>query len=254
MKQFLFILFALSAAAMAYEEQCFPNLKVPSSLSPGNLEANIQHRFYGRIDTGGTTFFGLATHAFASFGLRYDVWRTLEAFTAFYNSGKEVEFGASYAYLFPSAFVKLQAEGTYYNFSAYDPLGQEKRRQAGCVLFDFQTYPIIQSITPALDAGYDFDKRRWGMGLGLNVTLFEGFDLFGEYFPLVQKDPQDSIHTDNAFSFGFKISTAGHHFLFFLQNSVYDEGFGTIGSRHVMFGSDNNKLHFGFEIQRLFAF
>jgi hypothetical protein len=254
MKHFLLLLFTLFCTTSAYEEQCFPNLKVPTNLSPGNIEASVQHRFYGRIDTGGTTFFGLATSVFASFGLRYDIWRTLEATAAFYNTNKELETGVSYAFLNPSLYLKVQAEAVYYNFSARDTAFKEFRKQAGCVLFDLQTYQIIQSISPVVNVGYDFDKRRWGLGCGLNATLIEGLDVFGEYFPIVHKDRNDSIHTKNAFSFGVKVSTAGHHFLFFLQNSVYDGGFGTIGSRHLMFGSDNNKLHFGFEIQRMFAF
>lgn len=255
MKRTLLLLSMLVFVVSAYEEPCFPNLKAPTSLSPGNIEASVQHRFYGRIDTGGTTFFGLATPVYASFGLRYDVWRTLEANAAFYTSNKEFEIGASYAFLYPSVSLKMQVEGIYYNFSAYDADFKEHRKQAGCMLLDLQSYPIIQSISPAVNIGYDFDIRKWGMGLGLNVLLVEGLDVFGEYFPILQKDRDSTaVATKNAFSFGVKISTAGHHFLFFLQNSVYNSGIGTIGSRHLMFGTDNYKLHFGFEIQRLFAF
>jgi hypothetical protein len=255
MKQFLFLVTALVCAAWPYEEPCFPNLSVPTNLSPGNLEAMIQHRFYGRIDTGGSTFFGLATPVSAAFGIRYDIWKTLEAKAAFFNANKEFEFGAGYSLLKPSLFVKAQVEAKYYNFSAYDTAFREIRKQAGCLLFNLQTYPIVQSISPAVNLGYDFDKRKWGMGCGLNVTLVEGLDIFGEYFPILQKDKDSSaVATKNVFSFGLKFSTAGHHFLLFLQNSPYDQGIGAIGTRHLMFGTDNNKLHFGFEIQRLFAF
>ncbi len=255
MKHAILLLFVFFSVTSAYEEQCFPNLSVPTNLSQGNLEASVQHRFYGRIDTGGTTFFGFATPVSASFSLRYDIWKTIEANAAFYNTNKELEIGGSYSFLKPSIFFKMQVQGEYYNFSAYDTAFREIRKNAGCVLITMQSYPIIQSISPAINVGYDFDKRKWGLGCGLNVTLVEGLDIFGEYFPILQKDKDSlAVATKNPFSFGLKISTAGHHFLLFLQNSAYSQSIGTIGSRHLMFGTDNNKLHFGFEIQRLFAF
>jgi hypothetical protein len=255
MKHSFIPLFALVCAVSAYEEQDFPNLMAPTNLSPGNLVASVQHRFYGRIDDGGRLFFGFANSVSPSFGLRYDLWRTLEANAAFYAADKEVEVGASCAFLYPTIYLKAQVEGEYYDFSAFDADNKEFRKHAGCVLFALQSYPIIQSISPAVNAGYDFDRRKWGLGLGLNVTLVEGLDVFGEYFPLLEKNKDSTaLATKNVFSFGLKISTAGHHFLFFLQNSVDNPAIGTIGSRHVMFGSDNNNLHFGFEIERLFAF
>jgi hypothetical protein len=255
MNRFMLLLIALFCMTSAYEEQCFPNLKVPTNLTPGEFEASVQHRFYGRIDDGGRSFFGFANSVSPSFGLRYDVWKTLEATTAFYAADKEVEVGASYAYLNPSLYFKLQVEGVYYEFSAFDADNKEFRKHAGCVLFALQSYPIIQSISPTVNAGYDFDKQKWGLGLGLNAILVEGLDVFGEYFPLLEKNKDSTaLATRNVFSFGLKISTAGHHFLLFLQNSVNNPTIGTIGSRHVMFGSDNNNLHFGFEIQRMFGF
>jgi Membrane bound beta barrel domain (DUF5777) len=255
MKPFILILFVTVFLASAYEEQSFPNLMVPTSLSPQNLVVSVQHRFYGRIDDGGKNFFGFATPVAPSFGLRYDIWKTLEANSSFYAADKEIDLGASYAFLYPSEYFKAQVEGEYYNFSAFDANFREIRRQAGCFLFGIETYPIIRSISPAVDLGYDFDKRKWGLGLGLNLTLLEGFDVFGEYFPLLYKNTDSTATaTKNVFSFGMKFSTAGHHFLLFLQNSVDNPSIGTIGARHVMFGSDNKNLHFGFEIERLFAF
>jgi hypothetical protein len=258
MKHSLLLLFALFCTASAYEEQSFPNLRVPTNLSPGNLEASIQHRFSGKIDTAATVF-GLATSVWAGLGLRYVIISNLEANAAFYPfNNKEFETGASYAVLLPKAYLRTQFEGTFFNYSVYsfDSTGQkENRKSGGAVLFAAQTYPIIESLSPAVNIGYDFDKRKWGLGTGLSVTLLPGFDLFGEYFPILQKDHADSTLTKNAFSFGVKISTAGHHFLFLLQNcSFFNPSAGAIGSRHLMFGADNNNLHFGFEIERLFAF
>jgi hypothetical protein len=259
MKLFFLILFASILSVSAYEEQSFPNLKVPTNLSPGNMEVFVQHRFQGKIDTAGTVF-GLATYVWAGFGLRYVLWSTLEANATFYPfNGKEFELGASYAYLLPKIFLRTQFDGTYYNYSSYtvDSTGRqnETRKSAGALLFSAQSYPIVKSISPAVNIGYDFGKESWGLGTGLIVTLIEGLDVFGEYFPRLQKSPQDKTLTKNAFSFGVKLSTSGHHFMFLLQNcSFYNPAAGSIGSRHLMFGTDNNNLHFGFEIQRLLTF
>jgi hypothetical protein len=258
MKHFLLLLFVLFCSVSAYDEQCFPNLKAPTNLAPGEMEVSIQHRFLGKIDTAATVF-GLASGVWASLGLRYVVWSTLEANAAFYPlNNKEFETGASYAYLLPKIFLKTQFEGTYYNYSvySYDSTGQkEKRKSAAAILFSAQTFPIISSISPAVNIGYDFDRKKWGLGTGLNVTLIAGLDLFGEYFPMVEKNKTDTTLSKNAFSFGFKISTARHHFLFLVQNSsFFNSSAGAIGSRRLMFGADNNNFHLGFEIQRLFAF
>jgi Membrane bound beta barrel domain (DUF5777) len=258
MKLFFLVLFAFTLTASAYDEQSFPDLMVPTNLTPGNLEASIQHRFTGKVDTAATVF-GLATPVWASLGLRYVVLSNLEVNGVFYPfNDKEFETGASYAILFPKIYLRTQFEGTFYNYSVYsfDSAGQvENRKSAGAILFAAQTYPIIESLSPAVNIGYDFDKRKWGLGTGLSVTLVPGFDLFGEYFPIIQKDRSDTTLTKNAFSFGIKFSTAGHHFLLLLQNcSFFNPSAGAIGPRHLMFGADNNNLHFGFEIQRLFAF
>jgi hypothetical protein len=258
MKHFLLLTCALFFTAAGYEEQCFPNLKTPTNLSAGEMEVSIQHRFTGKIDTAATAF-GLATSVWAGLGLRYVLWSTLEANAAFYPlNNKEFETGVSYAYLLPKVFLRTQFEGTYYNYGifVYDSTGQKEKRKSGAaIMFSAQTYPIISSISPAVNIGYDFDRKKWGLGTGLNVTLIEGLDLFGEYFPMVEKNKTDTTLTKNAFSFGFKISTARHHFLFLVQNSsFFNSSAGAIGSRRLMFGADNNHLHFGFEIQRLFAF
>jgi len=258
MKLFSLVVLLYALATSAYDEQSFPNLVVPTNLSPRNMEVSVQHRFQGKVDTAGTVF-GLATTVWADFGLRYVLWSTLEAKAAFYPfNGKEFELGASYAYLIPKMFLRTQFDGTYYNYSSYtfDSTGQkETRKNAAAILMSAQTYPILNSISPAINVGYDFDKSSWGMGTGLIVTLIEGLDVFGEYFPRLQKSPKDTTLTKNAFSFGVKLSTAGHHFLFLLQNcSFFNPAAGSIGSRHLMFGTDNNNLHFGFEIERLFSF
>ncbi len=255
MKAFFAFLFLFPAFAFGYTEACLPNVKAPSNLEQGQLEASIQHRFSGRLDTAGTTFFGLATPAWVDFNLRYMLLRKLELYTGFYTTNKEVEVGGGYNLLIPAAYLRFQLEATYYNFSAYDTAFVEHRDNAGYFGLDAQTEPLFKCISPTVNAGYDLFKKRWGLGLGVSVTLVEGFDLLGEYFPIIDKDKDStSVATINVFSFGIKFTTAGHHFLLFVQNSPYIDNIASIGSRHCMFGTENNNLHFGFAIHRMFDF
>jgi len=242
-------------AVFGYTEACLPNITVPSNLEQGQLEASIQHRFSGRFDTAGTTFLGFATPAWIDLNLRYMLLKKLEVYTGFYNTNKEVELGGAYTLIAPSAYLRFQLDGTFYNFSSYDTTFKEHRDNAGFLGLDLQTDPFFRCISPTVNGGYDFLKQRWGLGLGVSVTLVDGFDLLGEYFPIIDKNKDStSIQTTNVFSFGIKFTTAGHHFLLFVQNSPYIDNIPSIGSRHCMFGTENNNLHFGFAIHRMFDF
>jgi hypothetical protein len=98
-----------------------------------------------------------------------------------------------------------------------------------------------------VNVGYDGHNHRFGLGLGLNIVLIKKFELIGEYYPVYRDDTNPNVRKKNAFAFGLKDNTSGHHFMLLLTNSWATE------PRRQMLGADTNDFYFGFNIERWFS-
>ena len=106
----------------------------------------------------------------------------------------------------------------------------------------------MNRLTPVVNLGYDTDRKRTGLGLGLDIAITPKYSLIGEYYPRLKKDGVEDGQMFDSFAVGLKVQTYGHHFLFHVGNNT------EIGTRKLMAGSTANDLFFGFGIQRLLEF
>jgi hypothetical protein len=253
------VLPVLFSAAHAYEEWSLPNLTAPTVLEAPALEVRIQHQFWGRINGPDMfpRFFGMGDGAGVSMGLRGSVWKTLQVYGAYdnyqlsSNTRQEFSAGTSYAIAVPLLFARVQADGQVFS---YAPPGAAEgvRRDGQLVRISLQNEPFFDRARFLAEGGYDFERQRFGLGLGLDMGITGMFDVFGEVFPLVDKGDialgGGAVPANTPFSFGVRITTAGHQFLLFAGNSS------ETGFRHLMRGTPDNLMRFGFVLKRLFSF
>ncbi len=244
--------------AFGYEEWSVPNVTAPTLIKPFGLEVQFQHQFLGRIDGKDKfdRFFGMGDGADANIALRAIVWSTAQVSVSYDNtqtfnlSTNEFTVGTSYAVTVPWVLVHIQADGQFFSYSSYETFPAE-RRNGFFVQCALQNDPLFGRVAGLADVGYDFDKKAFGLGLGLDIKVIGALDVYGEYFPVVDKkvDPLLPERTVvNPYSLGVKMTTAGHQFFIFLGNAV------EIGSRHLMRGAPDNNLKLGFQLKRLFKF
>lgn len=253
-----FVSISIVTSLFAYEEWSLPNLTAPTVIKPFGLEAKYQHQFLGRIDGSDKfdRFFGLGDGADASITLRAVVWSGAQVYVDYDNmqlfnqSRNEFAVGTSYAVTVPWIFLRLQAEGQFFSYASFLTF-PEKRRNNFFVMAALQNVPLFGRVAGLVNAGYDFDMKAFGLGLGLDIKVVDAVDVYGEYFPVVDK-ADDSLFAGrvarNPFSLGVKLTTAGHQFCVFFGNAA------EIGPRHLMRGASDNNLRFGFDIKRLFSF
>jgi hypothetical protein len=256
-----FALLSATGSLYAYEEWSLPNITAPTVIQPFALEAQIQHQFLGRIDGDNAfgRFFGLGDGADASIAIRSVIWSTAQVYATYDNiqnfnhSRNEFSVGTAYALLLPRIYVSMQADAQLFTYSSYLTYPEERHTNA-FVLYSLQNYPLFDRVVFIANGGYDFDVRRFGLGLGIDVKVFRALDVIGTVFPLVDKSgtaasgqpaPGD---VKTPFSFGVKVTTKGHQFFFTLSNAT------EMGPRHLMRGTTDNHLKFGFMLKRLFSF
>ena len=136
-----------------------------------------------------------------------------------------------------------QIELQYFNYE--DSLGE--RRGDAYVELALQSAPILNVIIPALTAGYDFDFEHPSVGIGSLFRITEKFFPAGEYYPLINSGSSESFGDKSAYALGAILRTWRHQFTFILGNSI------EIGQRRISTGTFDNKLRFGFNIQRRFS-
>jgi hypothetical protein len=261
MKCFVFSMSAclvIVSSLFAYDEWSLPNLIAPTLIIPFALEGQFQHQFWGRIDGSDKfdRFFGIADGAEGCFTLRAAVWSTAKVLVSYDNiqlfnqSKNEFVVGTSYAAAVPRIFLNVQADAQFFSYASMKTF-PEKRFNNFFVQAALRNDPLFGRVVALVDAGYDFDREAFGIGLGLDVKVIDAFDVYGEYFPVLKK-PYDPLFPgriiQNPFSFGVKLTTAGHQFFIFFGNA------NEIGSRHLMMGTQDNNLRFGFALKRLFSF
>jgi hypothetical protein len=258
-RSILFVFAFLSAVSplFAYEEWSMPQLTAPTVIKPIALEVQFQHQFWGRIDGKDwySRLLGIGDGADASIGLRSTVLPKTQVY-AFYDnmqllnhSHNEFATGVSYAVSIPQIFLRMQANGEIFSYASLLTY-PEKRKNGFFLQGSFQNDPIFDRVALLCNIGYDFDRKKSGMGIGIDVRITESFDIYGDYFPVWDKTDTTLFPSgiQNPFSFGIKITTSGHQFFFFACNAT------EIGPRHLMRGTTDNYLKLGFMIKRLFDF
>jgi hypothetical protein len=229
-------------------EQAMLSMKVPTNLEVKDGEIRILHRFVGVFhDNTFKTAMGMTEGANVNFGIRYHIWSKLEANLSYLTRTKEIIAGASYAYLLPQAYLRSQLDAQFFTYDS----GTGNRRNSYFGVLSLQTEPIFKRVAPVLNLGYDGDNHRFGLGLGVSIILIEKFELVGEYYPVYRDDSNQKVKSKNAFAFGFKDNTAGHHFMLLFTNSWASE------PRQMMLGTgtriqSDTDLYFGFNIERWF--
>jgi hypothetical protein len=249
---------AFFSSGSAYEEWGLPDLDAPTLIRPFAIEGRVQHQFLGRIDGSDKfdRFFGISDGADACFTLRSTVWSTAQAYVSYNNvqlfnqSRNEFVIGASYAVDLPWIFLHLQPDAQFFSYSSYRTFPEERFNNF-FIQCAFRNDPIFGRVVALVDPGYDFDRKAFGLGLGLDVKVTNVVDVYGEYFPALNKSG-DTLYAgrsiENPFSMGVKFTTAGHQFFLFLSNAT------EVGARHLMMGTLDNNLRFGFMLKRLFSF
>jgi hypothetical protein len=249
------VILAFSSGSFAYEEWSLPNLSAPSVVKPVAIEAQIQHQFWGRVDGKDmvSRLFGIGDGADICIGVRSSILPQTQVF-AFYDnrqlfgvSHNEFSAGASYAFFLPKLHLRMQAEGEVFSFASlltYPETTKSGFFIRGC----FQNDPFFDRVTLLCNVGYNFDSKKPGLGIGLDIEVTEKIDAYGEYFPVFNKTDVSLLQSDirNPFSFGVKYTTHGHQFFFFAGNAK------EIGSRNLMRGTSDNYLRLGFMLKRLF--
>ena len=241
------LIFLMPQSLPAFEQSML-SLKVPTNLQVKDGEFRILHRFIGVFhDRTFDTAMGMTEGAHVNLGIRYHIWSKLEANISYLTREKEIIAGAGYAYLLPQAYLRSQLDAQFFS---YDP-GTGNRQNNFFGLFSLQSEPIFKRVAPVLNLGYDGDNHRFGLGLGVSIILIKKFELIGEYYPVYRDDSNPNVKTKNAFAFGFKDNTAGHHFMLLFTNSWASE------PRHMMLGTgtriqSGTDLYFGFNIERWF--
>jgi Membrane bound beta barrel domain (DUF5777) len=245
--------------ANAYEEWDLPDLTAPTSMKPLSLEFQIQHQFADSIFTSESfnRFFGLGDLANVVVGLRADIWSTAQVYASFGNTQTlmlthwEYVVGGAYAVPIPWLFMNAQIDAQFFSYAALD--ANNTRTEGGFYDLSLRNDPIFGRVVFLVNAGYDSDQRRYGLGIGADAKVLENFDLYGSYFPKVDKSPHSPTYDNaaaiyNPYCFGIKMTTGGHQFFLFVDNST------EVGVRHLMQGTTDYAPRFGFMIKRLFSF
>jgi hypothetical protein len=220
------------------------NMNTPSQIEKRDLEFRIRHRFYGvAYENPLDTFFGMSEGANVNLGLRYKAWSRIEFDGSYTFDFNEYTLGARFVPLYRNDYLYNQIELQYFNYE--DSLGERK----GNVYLELalQSAPILNIMIPALTVGYDFDFKHPSIGIGSLFRITEKLYLAGEYYPLISSGTNVSFGDKSAYALGVILHTWGHHFTFILGNSI------EIGQRRISTGASDNKLRFGFNIQRLFS-
>jgi len=237
-------------ACLAYEPSML-SLTTPSVLERGQGEITIQHRFYGPVNERPLqTFFGMDLGPNVGLMLRFPVGAGVEVKGGRIKDFKEYVLDASYARRLPGVPLSGRLDIQYFTFKK-DDLTERK----GDVFYQvaLQGDPILERARPCVNLGYDGYSDRVGVGAGLTIDLLERLSLLGEYYPVLSRHEDDSdasgkVGPKDAFAFGIKVQTYGHHFFLMVGNSY------AVGTRRLMLGASSNDLYFGFNIQRRLEF
>lgn len=171
----------------------------------------------------------------------------LEASAEFVFVPKEYTLNACYSLSFPQLFFRAQARLQFYGAQNNAFTGWDYN---GLYEINLQSTALLGRIYPVVNIAFDGLSRKFGIGTGLDATVWNNIDVVGEYYPVLGKPDTQFNGTPlvNCFLAGVKITTFRHHFFINVSNST------DMVMRRLMRGTPDNTLRYGFTIQRLFGF
>ncbi len=242
------IVFGIGLSLNAFEPGQL-TLDSVSNFEDGDAGFSIRHRFYGDV-TKAEEFFGLDNGSNTMIGFRYAPLKWLIFETHHTSEGKTYNARVGLAY--NSDYLHGQLNVNYFSFQAG---GIEARRENIFANVVLQSPLILSHIRLTTNLGYDNYYERSGAGFGIEwnapnfmptvLTFTESMSLLFEYY--TKHDELENFDREhNAYSFGVKFRTFGHHFELLGSNAIATD------PRSMMQGTDSNVIHFGFNINRKF--
>lgn len=236
----------LSEGLMAFESGQL-SLDTPNVLKQGEGSFTIRHRFYGEIDDV-DKFFGTDDGGNMYFALKYALFDNLVLGVDHTRDESAYGIGLEYSHDFEWIKMGVRVNGFRLN------KGLEEYDNSYQAIASLQTPNYFDHLNFTANYGYDAYNEHQIVGLGVDLnannfisylTYIEKISLLGEYYPQVDKVNNVSKKYDS-YAFGIKYQTYGHHFEIMATNSS------SMDPRTMSLGSNSDKLHFGFNINRKF--
>ena len=241
-------IFLLSQSALAFEFGLL-SLDTPNVLKKNEGSFNIRHRFYGEIDDE-QTFFGTDDGGNMHFALKYALVDNLVLGVDHTRDENAYGIGLEYSYELSGFKVGARANGFRLNRLGDDLI----HPYSYMVNASVQTPNYFEHLMFTANIGYDgfYEHHVFGLGADVNVNNFMPFltftekvSLLAEYYP--QVDKIDGVSgTNDAYAYGIKFQTYGHHFELVATNSS------NMDARTMSLGTNSDDMHFGFNINRKF--
>ena len=172
----------------------------------------------------------------------------IEAKASYTRSKKRVELGASWRPTPENYPVEAQMDVAWFSFTE---LGLTERRNNFLLLLSARNGYQNKYAAFTLNLGYDGYYERVFSGAALHLKLNEDAAFVAEYWPVWDRDTappelRARMGKYDAYAFGIKVGTWGHHFIFSLSNSWQNH------PATMSLGTDSRDLFLGFNIQRRF--
>ncbi len=235
-----------SEGLMAFEAGQL-SLDTPNVLKKNEGSFGIRHRFFGEIDDF-DKFFGTDDGGNMHFILKYAFLDNLVLGVDHTRDESAYGIGLEYSHDFEWIKAGVRVNG----FRLNKGLDEYDNSYQG--ILSLQTPNYFDHLNFTANIGYDayYEHQIVGFGADLNadnfipfLTFTEKLSLLVEYYPQVDKIENVSKEYD-AYAFGIKYQTYGHHFEILATNSI------NMDPRTMSLGTDSDKLHLGFNINRKF--
>jgi hypothetical protein len=251
-KKIIIIAISFFIAAAVYAEQFenpMLNMTVPSGLEDGQAYFVLNNNFLRTLhDYPTDDLYALFDDGVnMNLNFRYMTVSGLEAKVGYTTKNREQTAGISYVYKNPKLFLSSQLDVQF--FSCVDYV-HNNFDQNLFFLLSMQSVPLIDDkVVVSADAGYDAFNENIGLAIGLSYEVLSHLNLLAEYYPVFKgADSNQNIGTSGCYSFGIKLDTFGHQFIFKVGNSP------DTGTRRLMLGTDRQDIYIGLTIMRLIAF
>jgi hypothetical protein len=249
-KTYLAVVLVLLSAALFAEQFENPmlNMTVPSGLEDSQAYIVINHKFMRTLYNYPKDDLYAVFDGGANFNLdfRYMIGWNIEAQAGYTTTNREQTAGLSYTFNTPKLFFNSSVDVQFFTYR--DP-ATGTFNQNLFYLLSLQTIPFFEErAVLTADAGYDGFNSHIGLGLGASYEIFKHIRVLAEYFPVFNETGSTAAGTTGCYSFGVKIDTFGHQFMFTAGNSSQ------IGTRRMMLGTNVQDVFVGLKIMRLIAF
>jgi hypothetical protein len=224
-------------AAYGYDES-LGNLFAPSFVSAPAVEVAFQHRFTRGLGEPSYSLLGAAT---VDVGVSGRAWKGAGVSFDYFIPNDEIDLGGSYSYHVIDRWLAVYGTVHFFNFKDN---GSQSHVSNALYAGALTCQPWNKRLWITGNVAYDGFNLLLVPSAGLLYRVTEKFDIVAEY--CFKHDP--STYRSNSFSFGVKFNTWRHQFKLLFSNSVGN------GGRSFIAGARDNRLRFGFSIQRLFDF